>query len=239
MKTPTVAYGACELKEAAQKYWMLGFGISLLIHISILAGYSLTGVFRAGSADQWIIDPIRSIPVELNPTPHVPGVVPAEGMSRLPVHAGRGIPQPVPEVRGDPERTIASQDDLRALAEPGNGEIGERATGGIVYGPEVEEEPPPFVPTETLPGVAVRVTPVYPPLALRAGLEGKVLVNMWVDRTGKVRKTVVVKTDHEMFNDAALEAARRFVFTPATMNGNPVSVWVVVPFRFTIRGILE
>jgi protein TonB len=125
------------------------------------------------------------------------------------------------------------------LAEPGEDLIGEGTPVGIDTGLEVEEEPPPFVPTETLPSVAVRVTPEYPALAVRAGLEGKVLVNMWVDRTGRVRKAVVVKTDHEMFNDAALEAARRFVFTPATMNGKPVSVWVVVPFRFTIRGNVE
>jgi hypothetical protein len=35
---------------------------------------------------------------------------------------------------------------------------------------------------------------------------------------------------------AALEAARRFVFTPGAMSSGPVAVWVSVPFTFRLVG---
>jgi protein TonB len=106
----------------------------------------------------------------------------------------------------------------------------------VPEGPIVEEAPPAtFVPHEVPPAVAVRVDPVYPPVAIRAELEGNVFVRVWVDRQGLVRSAEVVKSDGQIFDASALEAVRQWVFTPARMQDRPVSVWVTIPIRFRLR----
>jgi protein TonB len=99
---------------------------------------------------------------------------------------------------------------------------------------EDEGPPPDFVPVEKEPVVVKKVQPKYPELAMRAGLEGVVWVKIWVDKEGKPREAVVMKSDAEIFNDPAKEAAMQFVFTPAYMNNGPVAVWVSIPFRFRL-----
>jgi TonB family protein len=81
-----------------------------------------------------------------------------------------------------------------------------------------------------------QVTPKYPELATRAGLEGTVWVKLWIDEAGKVVKADVTKSDVEMFNEPAIEAAMQWTFRPALLKGKPVAVWVSVPFRFKLAG---
>ena len=51
---------------------------------------------------------------------------------------------------------------------------------------------------------------------------------------GRVREAAVEYSQAECLNDAALEAARGYIFTPAYMNNGPVAVWVSIPFRFKL-----
>jgi outer membrane biosynthesis protein TonB len=45
---------------------------------------------------------------------------------------------------------------------------------------------------------------------------------------------IVVKSDFEILSEAAVEAAKQFVFTPAYVTGGPVAVWVAIPFDFRL-----
>lgn len=85
-----------------------------------------------------------------------------------------------------------------------------------------------------VPVVLKRAAPLYPELTLRAGLEGKVWVKILVDEQGKPSKVVVVKSDEQIFNKAAIEAARQFLFVPVTISSGPVALWVTVPFKFSL-----
>jgi protein TonB len=118
-------------------------------------------------------------------------------------------------------------------------DLGEGAgTGGAQIEQDIQIEddapPPDFVAYEKEPVVVRKVDPKYPEIALRAGLEGNVYLKVWVDKEGKVRKAVVLKSDAEIFNQAAIDAATQWVFTPAVMQKGPVSVWVSIPFRFRL-----
>jgi TonB family protein len=97
-----------------------------------------------------------------------------------------------------------------------------------------EKAPPDSVFVDVQPILKKRVDPVYPKLGLAAGIEGKVFVRFWIDTEGKVRDARIIKSDHDVLNQSALEAARQFEFAPATMHGKPVSMWVTVPFMFKI-----
>ena len=101
---------------------------------------------------------------------------------------------------------------------------------------EIEEicSPPDFVPYDRAPQLINRVTPRYPEAARQAGLEGTVWVKILVDEKGKVPKVEIVRSDAEIFNQPALEAAKQFVFTPALLNGEPVCVWVSIPFHLRL-----
>jgi TonB family protein len=92
-----------------------------------------------------------------------------------------------------------------------------------------------YVPYDKEPTIIKKVEPKYPQRALSAGIEGKVNVKMWVDTDGKVKKVEVLKSDFEIFNDAAVAAAKQFIFAPAYVNNQPVAVWVAYPFEFTLH----
>jgi periplasmic protein TonB len=146
-----------------------------------------------------------------------------------------GVPVPVPDAEVSPEQTIMSQTEMSQQAAPAAEMTGGGAGGGEL---KIEDDgpPPDFVPYEKEPVVVKQVKPAYPDIALRAGLEGNVFVKVWVDKEGKVRQAVLLKSDAPIFEEPALEAARQYVFTPAVMQKGPVSVWVSIPFRFRLTG---
>jgi TonB family protein len=91
------------------------------------------------------------------------------------------------------------------------------------------------VPYEKEPTVIKKVDPIYPKKALKDSLEGDVLVKVRVNARGDVVNARVIRTDDDIFNEAALTAARQWKFTPAVLKGEPVAVWVSIPFRFRLK----
>ncbi len=110
----------------------------------------------------------------------------------------------------------------------------EKDTAGFKLIPKHSEDAD-FIPYDKEPQIVRQVEPKYPESAMRAGLEGRVVVKMWVDTDGKVKEVVVLKSDAEIFNKPAIEAAKQFLFTPAYLHNKPVGVWVSYPFLFRLR----
>ena len=76
----------------------------------------------------------------------------------------------------------------------------------------------------------------YPDLAIRAGIEGQVVVQFIVDERGNVIYPVVVRTPNEMLSQAALDAILASRFTPGQQMGRPVRVRFAVPVSFQLTG---
>jgi protein TonB len=70
----------------------------------------------------------------------------------------------------------------------------------------------------------VKVAPVYPARAAARGLEGYVIVEYTVTRTGTVRDPVVVESSSSLFERAALDSALKYKYKPRVINGEPVEV---------------
>lgn len=87
---------------------------------------------------------------------------------------------------------------------------------------------------EELPEAIVRVPPVYPDLAREAGVDGTVMVQARVCACGEVDSMSVVKSI-PMLDEAAKTAVRQWIFKPALVAGEPVSVWVGVPIKFSLH----
>ncbi len=71
----------------------------------------------------------------------------------------------------------------------------------------------------------VKVAPVYPRRAQTRGIEGYVLLEFVVTRTGAVRDPVVLESKPPgIFDRAALNAALKFKYKPKVVNGEPIDV---------------
>ena len=77
-----------------------------------------------------------------------------------------------------------------------------------------------------------RIDPIYPPLAIRARIQGIVKLNVVISKEGAV-KNVSVVSGHPLLVPSALEAVKQWSYQPTLLNGNPVEVVteVTVPFN--------
>jgi TonB family protein len=89
---------------------------------------------------------------------------------------------------------------------------------------------------EKMPEAKTRAGVVYPEEAKKAGVEGIVYVQMFVDEHGKVTEAKVLKSDAKVLEKAALDAARQWTFSPGiSKDKKPVGVSITVPFKFKLE----
>jgi len=84
---------------------------------------------------------------------------------------------------------------------------------------------------------AVMAELIYPPIALRSGIEGRVILELFVDRAGYVQRITILREEPEGrgFGEAAVRAFTGRRGTPAYANGEPVSCRYRYPVSFRIR----
>src|SRR5205814_1137455 len=73
----------------------------------------------------------------------------------------------------------------------------------------------------------------YPAEALAAGLHGSVLLSLEIDTEGHVTEASVITPAGHGFDEAALVAARQFVFAPARRNGEAIAARIRYRYRFS------
>ena len=79
---------------------------------------------------------------------------------------------------------------------------------------------------------------IYPDMARRMGLEGKVILGILINETGNVEKVRILKSSSNVLLDsAALETAYTFKFSPAMMGNRPVRTWVNMPVEFKFEEV--
>jgi len=101
------------------------------------------------------------------------------------------------------------------------------STSIILYATTIDAEKEPIV--------LKKVEAKYPEKAYREKIEGQVVVAVLVDVDGKPKDVRVVKTSNEIFNDAAMEAAKQWLFGPAILNKKPVKFWFQIPISFKLE----
>ncbi len=77
-----------------------------------------------------------------------------------------------------------------------------------------------------------RAVPKYPDIYKKTGYEGKVYIEVIVDRDGSIQNYRVLRSDDELFTEAAVQALKKFRYQPGTVNGHPVRFRIVELFRF-------
>lgn len=85
------------------------------------------------------------------------------------------------------------------------------------------------------PIAAQSPAPAYPPAALRRGESGTVVLRVDVDTAGQPSAvTLIQRSGSRDLDRAATVAVRRWRFTPAMANGQPIPGSIEVPFEFNL-----
>src|ERR1041385_2958183 len=227
-------YGMRELRDLYQRYAKIALTVSVVAHLLAIGTYYLVGILMEDDEPDRIVRIMKY--TDLGPPPSITNTEAAPQVAvTVPVAKPTvGVPVPVPDAEVSPEQTIATQTEMSAAPSPTVG-TGEGSNVQVQQDINIDEDPADFVPVEKQPVPVKQVNPEYPEIARRAGVEGTVWVKILVDKEGKAKKALVMKTDAEIFNEPAIKAALQWVFTPAMMNNGPVAVWAAVPFRFKLN----
>jgi TonB family protein len=96
--------------------------------------------------------------------------------------------------------------------------------------------PPPVNPAEDPPVAINPVSPVrYPPALLEQGIEGRVLLRLYVDSAGTVvpdSTRLAESSGYPALDSAAMAGARELKFSPALLQGRPVAAPFLQPVQF-------
>ena len=114
------------------------------------------------------------------------------------------------------------QEQLTTLEVFTNLDTNPTAGGTVWFGDEVT----------TKARVLAKPEPQYTDVARQAGSTGTVILRAVFAVDGRVRHILVIKSLPNGLTERSVEAAKRIRFTPATINGQPVSMFVQLEYNF-------
>ncbi len=236
MKTliKNTAYGYQELRQVYQRYMAYSLSLAATFMITCIICYQIQQspppVVPDGKKDSTIILDWKNWQPPLDP-------VQRGGQAAIVLPSlGKGIPVPMPEFMIDPTIEFPTQKQLaddanRQFIDGGKGEGG----SGLLNPPDpYYPSPDTFIAFQYEPMVVMNPKPEYPELLVKTGIEGDVFLKVLISTDGKVIKSIVLKSNNDLFVQPALDAVKKWAFTPALMNNRPVAVWVSIPFRFRL-----
>ena len=245
-------YGAVELKEIIKKYTLRGFLYMMAFIALLLIGYVVFNKVTEKSDVKRLAPPISKIQLTAPPPDATEQQQTVEPMTQeidIATIAKAGNPVPVPDAEVTELKDFASFDQLSESLSKETGNIVDLNSMPSNYDfdkpKQVEvkqEEAIPdmdsFVSLEQEPDVDLvdlAKNTIYPEVARKAGIEGKVTVSVYIEKNGKVIKAVIRNSTSSMLNQAALDAVNRTTFKPGIQNKQPVRAWLLIPVQFKLK----
>lgn len=184
--------------------------------------------------------PVVSIPPALGtpnaqPKPKAaPVQVKAPVTAPAAVTAPQVIPDQVPAQSGEPAITTGKATGAGTAVGVPTGVPGGTGTdtSAVGRGPDV---PLPITGDVKAPIVIRRVLPEYPRVAMMGRINGWVIVECIIDKSGHIRDAHVVKGSFAAFEQPALDAVRQWVFSPGTLGGKPVDTIFDLTVTFQVH----
>ena len=125
------------------------------------------------------------------------------------------------------ETTEINLDELPPPPPPPEEDIDESADIFVAY----DEAPQPIGGF-----AAIQRNLVYPEIARKAGVEGRVVVNCLIDEKGSVIRTKILKSlGNNGCDEAAVTAIKSVKWKPAKQRDKPVKVWIGIPVVFKLK----
>jgi periplasmic protein TonB len=114
----------------------------------------------------------------------------------------------------------------------GNGAVHSASASGTKSGQAIDNL---VFGSATGPRFLQKAMPDYPMVAKRMGREGKVLLRLTIDETGKLLHVEVMEHSGYGFADAAVEAVKRSTFIPARKDGRTIMARALLPVKFMLK----
>ena len=190
-----------------------------------------------GGTRTFFVEPIAAPPPPPPPPPAANAAAATRVAPKAPAAAPAGFVAPI-EVPTEikPEEGLDLGGVEGGVAGGVEGGIPGGVVGGVVGGLPDAPPPPPAKPVRVggdirEPRKIVDVAPVYPDLAMKAGVEGIVIIEATIDPRGRVANATVLR-GVPVLDEAALEAVGKWVYMPTLLNGAPTAVIMTVTVRF-------
>jgi protein TonB len=239
-------YGAYKLRKAYKTYLAIAMWIAILIVLLVTVG---PAIYRWINPEEEVITKKRVVQITQLEQPPSIGEQKEIEQIEAPPPLKSTIKFTPPVVKPDEQvkdEYIPTVDELKEV-DPGT-ETQEGNPEGVDYSlieveekvVEKEEAPQYFVAVEEMPepiggikGIQEKI--VYPEIAKRAGVEGKVYILAFVDESGNVTKAQVLKGIGAGCDEAAMDAVLKTKFKPGKQRGVPVKVQVSIPIIFKLQ----
>ena len=196
------------------------------------------------------------------PPPPPPALAPTPQVQKPKPKPRPEVPREIPK-EAPPEQAKPAEDKNFGTGQPGTG-AGTGKPKPEVKKPEVKKpEPPkppkpaaePIDPTKPVdrpekasvpkadPG---NQPPGYPSELRTAGVEGEVVVKLHVHRDGTVKGAKILRSSNtatgtdeqaaadKAFKSAVIAAIKAWKYSPSKLDGEPISVWIIVNFPFKL-----
>jgi TonB family protein len=75
----------------------------------------------------------------------------------------------------------------------------------------------------------------YPEMARKNGIEGEVMVQVYIEKDGKIGRIRIVRSTNEIFNEEAIHAVQGVKFIPAQIKDRPIATWISIPIKFALQ----
>jgi len=240
-------YGLTDVDPAVRKRQGVALPTSIALHAAAAIAIAIVPLLLAealpvpdGGTRAFFVEPIAAPPP---PPPPPPPAARAAASARVVPKAtaapvGFVAPIEVPtEIK--PEEGLDLGGIEGGVAGGVEGGVPGGVVGGVVGGLPDAPPPPPVKPVRVggdvrEPRRVVDVAPVYPLLAMKAGIEGIVIIEATIDPRGRVVNATVLR-GVPVLEEAALEAVRQWVYTPTLLNGVPTPVIMTVTVRFRLQ----
>jgi TonB family protein len=77
---------------------------------------------------------------------------------------------------------------------------------------------------------------IYPEEAVKSGIQGKVVIRIFLNVQGKPTKIEIQSSSSKLLNQAAINAVKKTEFLPAMKDGKAEGVWLSIPILFQLKG---
>jgi protein TonB len=240
-------YGLTDVDRDVRRRRELALPVSVALHTAGAVALAIVPLLVMDSLPEpgsgiraFFVEPIAAPPPPPPPPPPAPRAAAAARVAPKPaatVTAGFVAPVEVPtDIKPEEGLDLGIEGGIEGGVEGG---VPGGVVGGVVGGLPDAPPPPPVKPIRVggnirEPRRVVYVPPVYPKLAVQAGVQGTVIIEATLDARGKVTTTTVLRSI-PILDEAALEAVRQWAYTPTLLNGVPTPVIMVVTVNFFLK----
>lgn len=215
--------------------------VSIVVHSLVVAAVGIAQLLAVGALPDPHAPltfagavPIRVIDIPLPPPQRPAATAPASARS-APNTAPLEAPNEIGAER-TPEHTSTDAGDAIGV------ERGISSIDGFGIAEAIERAPVPPPPPQSPirlhagmepPRKLTHVDPIYPQVAQAARIEGTVILETVIGVDGRVTAVRVLRSI-PLLDQAAVDAVKRWSFTPTLLNGIPVPVAMTVTVRFAL-----